>query len=152
MEIIYIIGSTELLNVVGPLWEKLNVHHAERSPYFGIQYAEGTYAERRARLLEKAESAILRVELAWESETGYNIGYCVSSVTEAAGVIESIFIEADYRGQGIGDTLMQHALTWMDSHNVSVKQVVVAVGNEEAFGFYARYGFRPRHTILRQLL
>jgi ribosomal protein S18 acetylase RimI-like enzyme len=149
MAIVYITGSTELLDAVGPLWEKLNAQHAAQSPHFGEDYTARTYAWRKAGLLKKDGN--LRVELAQDADTGNVIGYCVSLVTVEAGVIESIFIEADYRGQGIGDALMQHTLVWMDEHGVPMKRVVVAVGNEQAFGFYARYGFQPRHIVLQQV-
>ena len=147
----YIIGSTELLDAVGPLWEKLTAHHAARSPYFAVQYAEYTYAERKARFLAHTKPTTLRVELVQDMETSSYVGYCVSSINGEAGEIDSIFIEADYRGQGIGDTLMLHALTWMKAHNVSSKQVVVAVGNEQVFDFYRQYGFQPRHIVLQQV-
>jgi len=150
MTIVYITGGAELLDAVGPLWEKLNAHHAARSPHFAEQYAVRTFAERKADLFKRPKSTLFRVELARDTEPDHDIGYCVSLVTEDAGVLESIFIEAEYRGQGIGDTLMRHALDWMNSHNVSMKRVVVAVGNEAAFGFYARYGFQPRHIVLQQ--
>ena len=149
MTIDYISGGTELLDAVGPLWEKLNAHHAAHSPHFAADYAVRTYAERKAGLLQKDGN--LYVELARDTETGHDVGYCVSLVIEATGVLESIFIEADYRGQDIGDTLMRHALAWMDGHAVSTKRVIVAAGNEEAFGFYARYGFRPCHIVLQQV-
>lgn len=149
MTIVYITGSMELLDAVGLLWEKLNAHHVAQSPSFGEDYAMRTYAWRKAGLLKKDWN--LRVELAQETETGNAIGYCISVITPEAGVIESIFIEAEYRRQGIGDALMQHALAWMDEHDVSMKRVVVAVGNEEAFGFYQRYGFHSRHIVLQQV-
>ena len=148
MKIDYITGGAELLDAVGPLWEKLNAQHAAYSPHFAADYAARTYAERKAGLLQKDGN--LYVELARDAETGHDVGYCVSLVTEDAGAVESIYIEADYRGQGIGDTLMQHALDWMDGHNVPVKRVFVAAGNEEAFGFYARYGFLTKHVVLQQ--
>ena len=151
MTINYITGSVELLDTVGPLWEKLNAHHAERSPYFVFGHLQLTYAERKAYFQTLAQSAELRVDLAHDSETGHYVGYCVSAITAEAGVVESIFTEADYRGQGIGDMLLQQALNWMDAYNVPIKRVNVAVGNEEAFGFYAQYGFRPRHTVLQQV-
>ena len=144
----YITGSTEFLDAIGPLWEKLNAQHAARSPHFGEDYTAHTYAWRKAGLLKK--DGDLRVELAQDAEIGRDIGYCVSVVTAEAGVIESIFIEADYRGQGIGDALMRHALAWMDEYDVPMKRLLVAVGNEQALGFYARYGFQPQHIVLQQ--
>lgn len=149
MTIDYITGGMELLDAIGPLWEKLNAHHAERSLHFAADYAVRTYAERKAGLLQKAGD--LYVELARDTATGHDAGYCISLVTEDAGAVESIFIEADYRGQGIGDTLMRHALDWMGGHNVTMKRVVVATGNEQAFRFYERYGFQPRHIVLQQV-
>lgn len=147
----YITGGAELLDAVGPLWEKLNAHHAERSPHFASEHLHMTYAARKAYFQTLAQSAELRVDLAQDSETGRYVGYCVSAVTAEAGVIESIFIEADYRGQGIGDALMQRTLAWMDDRHAPIKRVVVAAGNEEAFGFYARYGFHPRRIVLQQV-
>jgi diamine N-acetyltransferase len=38
----------------------------------------------------------------------------------------------------------------MDEHGAERKIIGVAVGNEEAFGFYEKFGFYPRVTILRQ--
>lgn len=150
MAIVYITGGMELLDAVGPLWEKLNAYHAERSPYFASEHVRMTYAERKVYFQTLAQSAELRVDLAHDSETGRYVGYCVSAVTAGSGAVESIYIESGYRGQGIGDTLMQRTLAWMDDHYVPIKRVVVAAGNEEAFGFYARYGFRPRRIILQQ--
>lgn len=151
MTIVYITGGTELLDAVGPLWEKLNAHHAERSSHFASEHLHMTYTDRKAYFQTLAQSAQLRVDLAQGSETGRYVGYCVSVVTTEAGVLESIFIEVDYRGQGIGDALMQRTLAWMDDQHVPTKRVVVAAGNEEAFGFYARYGFRPRRIVLQQV-
>ncbi|MBN2392523.1 MAG: GNAT family N-acetyltransferase [Anaerolineae bacterium] len=149
MTIVYITGSTELLDAIGPLWEELNAQHAAQSPHFGEDYAARTYAWRKAGLLKK--DGDLRVELAQDADTGNVVGYCVSLVTDDVGVIESIFIDADYREQGIGDALIQHALAWMDEYDVPMKRLVVATGNEQAFGFYVRYGFQPRHVVLQQV-
>jgi hypothetical protein len=36
----------------------------------------------------------------------------------------------------------------MDIHAVSRKVIAVAAGNEEAFGFYAKFNFYPRVSVL----
>jgi ribosomal protein S18 acetylase RimI-like enzyme len=64
--------------------------------------------------------------------------------------LNPFFIDADYRGLGIGDLLMQKALFWMDHEGVNAKILEVAAGNEGAFGFYARYGFLPRKILQEQ--
>ena len=79
-------------------------------------------------------------------------GYCVSSLdSEKTGEIESIFVDATYRRTGIGGSLMENALSWMNQEGAVAKIVEVAAGNEKAFGFYGRYGFLPRKTVLKQV-
>ena len=146
----YCEGDESLLAAVEPLWNKLNQHHAAHSPHFANWFARRTFIQRRASLCEKPLTA-LRVDLAKDAETGQVVGYCLASVSEARiGEIDSLYVEAAYRGMGIGDGLMQRALTWLDGQGVTAKQLAVAVGNEEVFAFYARYGFFPRLTILLQ--
>ena len=93
----------------------------------------------------------LRIDLARDPETGRHVGYCVSSLSEEmAGEIESIYIEAGYRSRGIGTALMERTLTWLDAGGSVRNRVSVADGNEGAFGFYRKFGFSPRLTVLEQ--
>ncbi len=94
----------------------------------------------------------MRVDLAVDEVTGQNVGYGVSSLNrEKIGEVESIFVGSNYRGLGIEDSLMKKALCWMDQEGAVTKIVEVASGNEEAFCFYAKYGFLPRKTLLKQM-
>ena len=94
----------------------------------------------------------MRVDLAIDEVTSQNVGYCVSSINqEKIGEIDSVFVDVHYRGLGIGDSLMQKALCWMGQEGAVAKIVEVAVGNEEAFWFYSKYGFLPRKTMLKQI-
>jgi len=151
IEISYQTGGSELLDTVGPLWEQLNEHHRQRAIHFSGEYARRTYAQRKAGLLEKAQKAALRADLAQDTGTGRFVAYCISTISsDGIGEIESIFVEADYRHLGIGQTLMSSALEWMKHHGTRSVQALVAEGNEEAFGFYERYDFHPRYTLLKR--
>jgi ribosomal protein S18 acetylase RimI-like enzyme len=147
----YVIGGVELLDAVGPLWEQLNEHHRLRSTYFADEYAQRTFGQRRALLLAKAQTATLRVDLARDTVTGRFVGYCISTVTQGQiGEIDSIYIETAYRRQGIGEAFMRRALAWMEREGAQAKQIVVAVGNEQALSFYEAHGFYPRHILLKK--
>jgi diamine N-acetyltransferase len=147
----YLAGDEALLDGVEPLWNKLNQHHAAHSPYFADWFVHHTFAQRRAGLVDGTRTAV-RVDLAQDAETGQAAGYCIASVNEAhIGEIDSLYVEPAYRHAGIGDRLMQRALAWLDEQGVTTKQLGVAVGNEQAFAFYARYGFFPRLTLLLQI-
>jgi len=65
--------------------------------------------------------------------------------------LESIYVDKEFRSQGIGETLVKRTLSWMEQQGANAKMVVVAVGNEEVLGFYARFGFLPRQILLKQV-
>jgi len=145
----YTHGKQEKLDAIQPLWEELNRHHEEISPYFSEEFRANKFALRKAGLLEKYSQGQLRVDLA-QSE-GCPIGYLISGITaEGIGEIESIFVAAEYRRQAIGDELMRRGLRWFDEQRVHTRLIAVAVGNERAYSFYTRFGFYPRVVMLKQ--
>jgi GNAT superfamily N-acetyltransferase len=147
----YIETDRHGLDSIGFLWEKLNEHHRVRSLHFIEHFDRMTWDVRKKELLEKSVNGSMRVDIAKDVKTGKYIGYCISTVNAAKmGEIESIFIEKDYRRQGIGDNFMKKALQWMDGLSVTKRIIGVAAGNEEAFPFYAGYNFYPGVTIMRQ--
>ncbi|MDD5338232.1 MAG: GNAT family N-acetyltransferase [Dehalococcoidales bacterium] len=151
MNIKYVEKDKSQLDIVHPLWEKIKEHHRARSIHFKEQFDATTWEIRKKQILDKADGGALLVHLAMNNDTGNFIGYCVTSIDgDNVGEIESIFIEADYRRVGIGNAFMQRALEWMKSYGVKRKVIAVAAGNEEVFGFYAKYNFYPRISVLMQ--
>jgi ribosomal protein S18 acetylase RimI-like enzyme len=151
MKIEYLEKDKSGLDLVAPLWEKLKEHHRVRSTHFKEQFVKMSWTMRRKEILDKAHNGAILVHLAKDSNMNNLVGYCVTSIDDKnVGEIETIFIEAEYRRAGIGATFMKRALKWMDSKSVTRKVIAVAAGNEEAFGFYAKYNFYPRASILMQ--
>ena len=152
LKVNYIEGDEALLDQIKPLWEALNRHHLGLSESFKQYYLDMTFQKRKADWLKKAGLGEMHVEIADDKASGQNVGYCVSSVTlEKTGEIKSIFVAEAFRGMGIGDALMQKALIWLEQNGAVEKIVEVAAGNERAWGFYARNGFLPRKTMLKQI-
>lgn len=147
-DIIYTRTGLKGLDMIAPLWVKLNEYYKEHALKFSDHYTQMTWEKRKPGLVEKGEKGNILVDIAKDKDT--TTGYCVSTVVEGTGEVESIFIEKEYRRHGIGDDFMKRALTWMDAQNVTRKTVSVAAGNEEVFDFYKRFGFYPRATILMQ--
>jgi diamine N-acetyltransferase len=144
----YFEAGSEGIDLVRPLWEQLARHHKELSPYYKDFYETFTFEKRKTDLLKKSESGLLHLDFACDN--GRLIGYCISSVQENEGEIDSIFVEQEYRSLGIGNALMEKALTWMDGRQTVLNRVAVAVGNEGVFGFYEKFGFLPRQVVLEQ--
>jgi putative acetyltransferase len=63
-------------------------------------------------------------------------GAVVGFMIVAEGKVEALFIHPDWRGQGIGRRLFQHAID-----NLGAIEVDVNEQNEQAVGFYLRMGF-----------
>jgi diamine N-acetyltransferase len=139
------------LDYIGPLWEKLREHHISRAGDLAFFFNRTTYTQRREGLLKIAAAGKMRVDLVRDVDSGRYAGYCITSLSpEMKGEIESIYVEPEYRGQGAGDRLMRRSLEYLDEQGAQRKVLAVAVGNEDVFRFYGRYGFVPRVTMLEQ--
>lgn len=146
-EITFIAGNANLLDDVKELWEELNQFHCNKSVNFKKDYTTFTFATRKESIVRHIENGKLLVVIAYCNNL--KIGYCISSVVDEIGEIDSIFVKSDYRKSDVGHELMEQSLDWIKL-NV-VKQIIlkVSVGNEEVFGFYSKYGFAPRLTELQ---
>ncbi|UCC17809.1 MAG: GNAT family N-acetyltransferase [Dehalococcoidales bacterium] len=150
MNIEYSVTDEHGIDIIAPLWKKLNEHHGRLSPHFGYDYSGRTWEKRKIEFV--GEAADLRVDLAKDNDTGDLVGYCVSSITtDRLGEIDSIFVESEYRQCGIGNHLITNALNWMGELSVTRVIVQVLVGNEESYPFYGRYGFLPRTTVMMRI-
>ena len=144
--IIYIEVGEQGLDRIKPLWEKLMGHIKVRSTYFSEWFEMHTFEQRKAELLRKAAEGKLRIDLAMDGKQ--DIGYCVSSISHRIGEIDSIFVEESHRSSGIGNELMNRALSWMEAEHVDSIKLAASIGNEEVLPFYHRYGFLPKHILL----
>jgi len=139
------------IDLIRPLWEQLNEYHHSKASVFKTHYERMTFEDRRSHFRRIHESGQLRLDLATDTKTGIYVGYCISSVSEEkAGEIESLFVDAAYRSEGIGTALMTRAVVWMDSLETVRKRVSVGSGNEITWAFYRKFGFFPRMIILEQ--
>ncbi|WP_050741597.1 GNAT family N-acetyltransferase [Acetobacterium bakii] len=134
------------------LWEALNQHHRDAAVNFKAHYEKNTFEMRKKNLLQKAKNGQMRIEIAVDQETAQNVGYRISRVGFSGDAeMESLYVQDDYRGLGLGEKLLSNAIAWMDEMGAHTKTVSVAVGNEKAFSFYERFGFYPRKTLLEQI-
>lgn len=144
-------GSVELLDLVQPLWEKLNKHHEINSSYFKERFIDFKFEVRKNKFINDNNLKV-KIDLIKDVEKDLNIGYCISTVNkELIGEIDSLFIDKEYRKYGLGDKLMSRALGWLSSYQVKTKIIGVAEGNENVLEFYKRYGFYKRRVILEQI-
>ena len=149
-QITYTSGNQRQIDKIKPLWNELNKHHYCVSPYFKDYYQKLTFEDRKRVILQRALGGAVRVDFALD-DSGALVGYCVSSIDKLQmGEVDTIYVCPKLRGQGIGKALMEKAVAWLDEVGAKKKIVSVAVGNEQAYGFYEKFGFLPRRSMLEQ--
>ncbi len=147
----YIEGAQESLYLIQPLWEGSRTYHKNKSKYFADIYANKRFQDRVNELTDDSKVG-MKVNLVKNIDTGQYIGYCISTINkEMIGEIDSLYVEKEYRKQGIGSQLMERALEWLDKNKVKSKIVSIGDGNENIIDFYNRYGFHIRKIILEQV-
>ncbi|MBK1810708.1 GNAT family N-acetyltransferase [Clostridium sp. YIM B02505] len=138
-------------DLIKPLWEKLNSIHFNKSVHFKSKYEKFTFDKRMESINKKAQNGIIRIDMLLDSDTGKYIGYCLSSIEDNLGEIDSIFIESQYRKFKLGDKLMRSALNWFELNLATNIEINVVYANDEALPFYERYGFHIGNYILKRI-
>ncbi len=138
------------MDQTGPMWEKLNQIHIQKALHFQQFFAQKSFEDRKKELLDKTKKGELSVILA-QNQVGQPIGYCISSVVGPTGEIESIFVDPDFRADGLGRQLAERSLEWLDARHPARTILTVACGNEEVFPFYEKLGFYPRIVELQRM-
>jgi diamine N-acetyltransferase len=132
------------ISIIKTLWEGLNAHHLSNSTHFKKHFSEFTF-EKRIEGLNKRDRLIAFVA----QDNGNNIGYCIATVDGANGEVDSLFVEAAYRGRWVGEELVSHSLKWLREQKCESVRVSIAEGNESALDFYRRFGFAERLTVMQ---
>jgi len=141
-EISYYDIEAKNLDVIKPLWEKLNQYHQETSKYFKQKFYTFTFEDRVNRFITNDNDELIKISIAKDTSKDLTVGYCISKINKSnTGEIESLFVESDYRGKYIGDFFMKDALEWFKEKEVRSVSIGVAYGNDNAIHFYKKYGF-----------
>ena len=157
--IVVVQGGTERLDDVEPLWKAMHSHHsrvgARPAQVRPFRPAEDSWARRRARYeawLAQADAFMLIAQ-----SEGAAVGYAFTHVGSGEASIQtgervaelaSLSVLPDWRGQGIGSTLMDAARAELRWRGVTELTLSVMDGNADALRFYERLGMRPYLTTL----
>lgn len=139
------------IQLIKPLWEKLNLIHFNKSVYFKSKYEKFKFEKRMESINRISENGTVKLDVILDNDTMEYVGYCLSLIEDNIGEIESIFIEKQYRGYKLGDKLMINALNWFESNSITNVQINVVYANDEVIPFYERYGFYVGNYILKRV-
>ncbi|MDD1724596.1 MAG: GNAT family N-acetyltransferase [Methanospirillum sp.] len=141
-------GSGEL-DDIRDIWTLLRDHIAACSEHFSGRIKEREFEERKQDILRRNAGRVIRTFIASRRDSSEDVGYCICSAARRSyGEIESIFVREEYRNQGIGTDLMNHAISWITEMDITDLHVHVTVGNETTLPFYKKFGLYPRQYLL----
>ena len=149
----YQIKQTDLseIDVIQPLWEKLNLLHYDLSQNFKHRFADMSWEKRKTKLLDKSEEILIETA---SDDNNILIGYCISTIEKGnnlTGEIDSVYIEESYRESGIGTLLIKNAIDWLTTKGTVEQKLLVGVGNEKVIDFYKQLDFYPLHIVLQRI-
>ncbi|MFW6366298.1 MAG: GNAT family N-acetyltransferase [Spirochaetota bacterium] len=136
------------IQCVRSLWDELRTLHHDDSVFFKDYYRSITFEKRMQKFLDLPEDRVL-IDLA--ANGGETVGYCISSMDDDVGQIDSICIAKPFRHAGIGTKLVDRALSWLKESGCKRIQLSVAEGHEYVIDFYKRFGFVQRMIVLEQI-
>ena len=137
----------EKMEILREELDKLNRYHNSKSKYFFGDYPRVTFKERKEMYIKNAKSGKYRIELLINIETNNIIGFCIAYIKKSEGKLEVIFVDEEYRKNGLGVKLMSSAMEWFGENNINDIELTVVYGNE-AVSFYQKLGFYPRSIIM----
>lgn len=154
MDIFYMKGVFSLENTISiikkdisaiseikDLWTELNKLHIEKSVNFKSKYDSFKFEERFDPLLHDNSHSKFNFDVLFDNKEMKNIGYCLSSITEDSGEVQSLFVLNEYRRMGLGDKLFNSAMDFFEDNNIEKIFIKVVYNNEKALGFYKKHGF-----------
>ena len=127
------------------MWEKLNALHGDLSTHFKDHFKALSFEERLRQIEIKKSFAFFIAQTEQEL-----VGYCIASIEDETGEIDSIYVDPKHRYNQIGERLLLKAESWLKSQNVVKYQISVVQGNESVFQFYSRQGYHPKCIVLEK--
>lgn len=133
--------------VIKDLWEKNRLYHQNTSEFFGDSYRLLQF-EDRIKPFGKLNSEALKITVA-RCHNEY-VGYCISTMADGKGEVQSLHVEESQRGKGIGQKLMTNHLEWMKGQGCTEILVAVSQENQATIEFYKKLGFYPNFLYMQQ--
>lgn len=143
-------AGPEIVPLLEPLWLSLHRHHAEIAPQLGAVRAPADSWEMRradyAAWLAAGDSFVVVAEVQEQL-----IGYAFVRVRDnrsdtwmvdsRVAEIETLCVMPDYRGQCLGERLLDFVYAELENHNVQEVSLQVIASNAGAVRFYSEQGF-----------
>lgn len=114
--------------------------------------------KQRHGLTQLLASATGHIVIARDTSTMQAIGMATAQwlISTAEGApsawIEDVVVREEWRGQGVGRTLLEAVLRWADSQGAVRAQLLADRDNAPAQAFYDKLGWQPTRLVARRIM
>lgn len=136
------------ISIIKDLWEKNRSYHENLSENFGYIYINIVFEE-RIKHLDMFDNAHIKITVAENISTKEIVGYCISTTKGNDGETQSLHVDENNRGLGIGKNLMNSHLEWMRKKGCTNIIITVAYENKNTIEFYKTLGFKENTIEMR---
>ncbi|MBP2028663.1 ribosomal protein S18 acetylase RimI-like enzyme [Acetoanaerobium pronyense] len=147
MKIIYRDIKFDEIQIIKDIWEKNRDFHINISSFFNFLYEKLVF-EDRMKPFESMNKDNLKITIAQQNDIV--IGYCLSTINDYEGQMNTIHVKEEARGRGIGKKLMERHLKWMKEKECLNISLHVSCENENTIAFYEGFGFRKNTIEMRR--
>lgn len=117
---ICIVGKDlEEIKIIKPLWEQHQSIRIEKLHKMKSNKKVFSFKNGIDKICKKAENGKIKLEMLLDNDSGDYVGYCISSINDNLGEIESIYVKNRYRKTGYGAKLLENAMSWFESNKVT---------------------------------
>lgn len=105
-------------------------------------------------LLQNNQTATIQVA---KNKNGKVIGMVTAQLVistaqgAASAWIEDMVVAPEYRGHGVGKTLLQRCLDWAEQKGATRAQLLVDIENKEALGYYEHLNWQATQLQARKI-
>jgi ribosomal protein S18 acetylase RimI-like enzyme len=158
-------GGAGDLDRLEPLWVSVHHQHRRSMPELAPYVSDaGSWRERRAlyERLFTAYEPILLLARDGDRLVGYGLAYAMPAADgwladtwatggDLVGEIESLAVLPEYRGRGVGSSLLRQLQDELRAQGAADLVLGVLPGNTDAVRLYERHGYRPTWLYLSRL-
>lgn len=135
----------EEVESIRELWEKNCRYHEKISEYFKEDYANASFVRRMKGFSEYSPE---NIKITIAKEDGVLIGYCISTIKDGVGELDTLHVDERLRGKGVGKEIVLRHVDWLKKH-CKVIGVTVSQENDSTIRFYRKMGFFPNTLYMK---
>ena len=136
---------TEIGSIIHVL-KTLAEHHNRTSVYFKGNYPSKPFEQIINEISQKIKDGFSKVDVVMENHK--IIGFSQYTIQDNIGELEYLVILPEYRNCGYGKMIMDKVIEYFKTHQVKRIDIRIVYGNDDAKGFYEKYGFKISSQIM----